>query len=122
MFEIMPFENTLLVVTMSPEKIQEMLEYMAKSKGHPISNLSLKVVDGKCQDVMVGGEKLDVNKSYKVVTSDYLQHGGDSMFFFSDPEKIDSLNYLMRDAMIDYFTKIDTVKVQLDNRFTYENK
>jgi len=119
MFEIMPFENTLLVVEISPEKMQELLIYMAKSYGHPMSHIRLKVKDEKAFDVMIKGSPLDKSKSYKIVTTDYLQHGGDKMYFFSNPISIDTLNYKMRDAMIDYFEKTDTVDVQLDGRFSY---
>jgi 5'-nucleotidase len=119
MFEIMPFENTLLVVTIGPEKMQEFLDYMAKSNGHPISHIRLKVKDQKAFDVTIGGKPFDATKSYKIVTTDYLQHGGDKMYFFSDPISIDTLKYKMRDAMIDYFEKTDTVDVKIDGRFSY---
>jgi len=121
MFEIMPFENTLLVVTVGPEKMQELLNYMAKSNGHPMSHIRLKVKDKKAFDVTIGGKPFDPVKSYKIVTTDYLQHGGDKMYFFSDPISIDTLNYKMRDAMIDYFEKTDTVDVKIDGRFSYAN-
>ena len=119
MFEIMPFENTLLVVEIGPEKMVEFLDYMAKSTGHPMSHIRLKVKDKKAFDVSINGEPYDKNKSYKIVTTDYLQHGGDRMYFLSNPLSIDTLNYKMRDAMIDYFEKTDTVDVQLDGRFSY---
>ena len=119
MFEIMPFENTLLVVEIGPEKMVEFLDYMAKSNGHPMSHIRLKVKDKKAFDVTIKGEPYDKNKSYKIVTTDYLQHGGDRMYFFSNPISIDTLNYKMRDAMVDYFEKTDTVDVNLDGRFSY---
>ena len=119
MFEIMPFENTLLVVEIGPEKMVEFLDYMAKSNGHPLSHIRLKVKDKKAFDVTINGKPYDKNKSYKIVTTDYLQHGGDRMYFFSNPLSIDTLDYKMRDAMIDYFEKTDTVDVQLDGRFSY---
>jgi 2',3'-cyclic-nucleotide 2'-phosphodiesterase (5'-nucleotidase family) len=122
MFEIMPFENTLLVVTLSPEKMKEMLEYMRVSGGHPISNMKLEIVNNQFKNITIAGEKYDPSKDYKVVTTDYLQHGGDRMNFFLNPVKIDSLNYLMRDAMIDYFTIHDTVSAKFDNRFSYGNE
>lgn len=119
MFEIMPFNNTLLVVTISPAKMEELIEYMVKSNGHPMANIKIKVANGKASDIKIGGHNYDENKNYKIVTTDYLQHGGDKMYFFSNPIKIDTLNYLMRDAMIDYFEKTDTVDVKLDGRFSY---
>ena len=119
MFEIMPFENTLLVVTVGPEKMVDFLNYMANSDGHPMSNIRLTIDEGKAVDVTIGVKPYDKTKSYKIVTTDYLQHGGDRMYFFSDPIAIDTLNYKMRQSMIDYFEKTDTVDVKLDGRFSY---
>jgi 5'-nucleotidase len=119
MFEIMPFENTLLVVTIAPKKMNELLEYMANSKGHPMSGIRLQIKDKKAINVEVDGKPLDKNRNYKIVTTDYLQHGGDRMYFLSDPISIDTLHYKMRDAMIDYFGKKDTINVKLDGRFSY---
>lgn len=119
MFEIMPFENTLVVVTLSTEKMTELLHYMANSKGHPMSHIRLNIKDNKARDIFIDGKPYDKTQNYKVVTTDYLQHGGDRMYFLSDPIAIDTLNYKMRDAMIDYFEKTDTVDVKLDGRFSY---
>lgn len=119
MFEIMPFENTLLVVTIGPEKMKEFLNYMANSRSHPMANIKLTIKDKEAINVSINGKAYDDKKSYKIVTTDYLQHGGDRMYFFSNPISIDTLNYKMRDAMIDYFEKTDTVEVNLDGRFNY---
>ena len=119
MFEIMPFENTLLVVEINPEKMKDLLNYMAISYGHPMSHIRLKVKDKKAFDVTIDGKPYDEKRNYKIVTTDYLQHGGDKMYFFSNPISIDTLNYKMRDSMIDYFSKTDTVDIKLDGRFSY---
>lgn len=119
MFEIMPFENTLLVVTVSGEKMKEFVKYMIKSGGHPMSNIRFLIKNDTEYSITIGGEKFVDDKAYKILTTDYLQHGGDNMKFFDKPLDIDTLNYLMRDAMIDYFEKKDSIEVELDNRFDY---
>ncbi|MCK5824680.1 MAG: 5'-nucleotidase C-terminal domain-containing protein [Ichthyobacteriaceae bacterium] len=121
MFEIMPFENTLVVVTLSAEKFKEMIDYIVKTNGQPMSNISIKVKENKADEVFINNEPFNENKQYKVITTDYLQHGGDHMKFFVDPVKLDTLEYKMREAMIDYFEKTDTVEVKLDGRFSYAN-
>jgi len=43
------------------------------------------------------------------------------MNFFKDPLSIINLDYKFRNAIIDYFKEIDTIKTNLDGRFRVEN-
>jgi len=121
-FEVMPFENEMVVVELSGEKTTTLLQYLFTSKlAHPIANLSLKLNKEGYQDVFINKIPFDVTKSYYVLTSDYLQEGGDKMNFFKDPISLHKTDYKIRNAMIDYFKKTDSIIPNLDNRFTYAN-
>ena len=39
------------------------------------------------------------------------------MYFLAETIKSIDINYKMRDVLIDYFKKIDTLKLKVDNRF-----
>ena len=43
------------------------------------------------------------------------------MNFFKDPISITSIDYKVRNAIIDYFKETDTLKTNLDGRFRIEN-
>jgi len=118
-FELMPFENEIVVVELSAKKIQEMLTYLEVAKtAHPISGMQITLDSNfKLKNVMIGGKELDVNRSYFVATSDYLHQGGDNMNFFKEPMDIYQLDYKLRNAIIDHFMKVDTLKTSIDNRF-----
>tara|TARA_R100001369_G_scaffold38256_1_gene63807 strand:+ start:14897 stop:15652 length:756 start_codon:yes stop_codon:yes gene_type:complete len=118
-FELMPFENEIIVVELSGKKIQEMLTYLEVAKtAHPISGMQIRVDSNfKLKNAMIGGKILDINRSYFVATSDYLQQGGDNMNFFKEPLHIYELDYKLRNAIIDHFMKVDTLKTSTDNRF-----
>lgn len=114
-YELMPFENEALVVTLSGEKVLEMVQYLSDSElGHPISGI--KFIPRDTLSIEINGQKFDKNKTYTVVTNDYLQKGGDQMNFLSNPLKMEMLNTRLRDLMMQYFEKHDTVKVNLDKR------
>lgn len=114
-YEWMPFENEALVVTLRGDQILKMVEYLSNSgKGHPISGMKFKVNDEN--SIEINGEKFDRNKTYTVVTNDYLQKGGDEMYFFADPVEMEFLNLKLRDMMLQYFEKHDTIRVNLDQR------
>ncbi|MEE4177259.1 MAG: 5'-nucleotidase [Bacteroides sp.] len=100
-FEIMPFENEMVVITLSGEKAYELFEYVASSdRGMPISGLKLGIKEGKLGHVLIQGKEFNPNQNYKVVTSDYLAEGGDRMRFFLNPLNTEVVGMRIRDAII----------------------
>ncbi|WP_166925182.1 5'-nucleotidase C-terminal domain-containing protein [Flavobacterium poyangense] len=121
-FEIMPFENSLVVLALKGQQISEMAAYIIKEKkAHPLSGMTFTISKDKTPtNILVQGKPLDLNKVYYVATNDYLASAGDSMkFFLKTTQKFD-LNYKLRDALIDYFREVDTVPVPKDIRITEE--
>lgn len=121
-YEIMPFENEIVVLELSPEKISDMFQYLqSEKKAHPISGIKIKLDKVyEVTDIKIQGKPLDTSKTYFVATSDYLRNSGDRMYFFADAESEHFLNYKIRNALIDYFVKVDTVDYTTDNRFIRE--
>lgn len=123
-FELMPFENNIVILTLSGEKTRQLFQYMVEANGAPFSGATLKSKGKKITELMIGGEAFDVNKTYKVATSDYLALGGDKYDFFKDPVKVDTISYLLRDAIIDRMTdehkKGNTIKGRKDGRIKFE--
>lgn len=118
-FELMPFENSIVVSKLPGANVKELLEYLSRSKrAHPISKL--KVVlgkDGRVVESSVNQVPIDFNKTYYVATNDYLINGGDGMDFFNGSEEVIVLDYKIRNALIDYFMKTDTINPVADDRF-----
>jgi 2',3'-cyclic-nucleotide 2'-phosphodiesterase (5'-nucleotidase family) len=120
-YEIMPFENTVVVVKLKGIEVQNLLNYLAKNKrAHPISKHLKIVLDStyKIKSVHIGGEQFDPTKSYYVATNDYLYNGGSDMTFLKNAEEFHDLNYKVRNTLIDYFKQQDTLKAKIDLRFT----
>ncbi|MGS2738283.1 5'-nucleotidase C-terminal domain-containing protein [Sinomicrobium sp. M5D2P17] len=118
-YEVMPFENAIVVLELTADKIQKLITYLAKAKtAHPVNGLQLTLdKDGKVKKFLIAGKPLDKSRHYYIATSDYLMNGGDNMNFFLDPVNTTPLDYRIRNAMIDYFTETDTIRTQQDNRF-----
>ncbi|WP_420573130.1 5'-nucleotidase C-terminal domain-containing protein [Kordia sp.] len=118
-FNVMPFENSIVVAELTAENIRGMVDYLAKSKrAHPIAGLTIKLdSDFNVKEALINGKPIEDGKTYTVVTSDYLQNGGDRMNFLKDPESLEVLDYKIRNAMIDYFKSVDTIPAKLDGRF-----
>ena len=100
-FELMPFENEMVVITLSPEKTLELFDYIAEAAvGMPVSGIRIIIDDNEVKDVRIGADIFDPSRSYKVLTSDYLAGGGDNMTFFLDPINSELLGMRIRDAII----------------------
>ncbi len=94
-YKVMPFDNRMVFVKLSLDKIPEMEAYLKEKGGEPIGGF--KLVKGK----LVFPDNLAKERGYFwVVTSDFLANGGDNMFFFNKPlDRIDT-NLLFRDFII----------------------
>ncbi|WP_281234224.1 5'-nucleotidase C-terminal domain-containing protein [Flavobacterium gelatinilyticum] len=121
-YEIMPFENNLVVLELKGEQIKEITTYIIKEKKpHPLAGMTFIIAkDNTAKNILVQGKPLDVNKTYYVATNDYLANGGDSMTFFAKNTKKFDLNYKLRNVLIDYFKEVDTIPVPRDIRITEE--
>ena len=117
-FELMPFENMLVITELSGDQTQALFNYLEKRKeAHPISHLNLELKNEKLNKILINNKPFDPTKNYYVLTHDYLQHGGDRMDFFKDPVSLFNVQVKVRDAIIDYLKGIDTLKTNLDKRF-----
>lgn len=122
-FELMPFENNLVVVALKGEQIVEMVNYIiSEKKPHPLAGMQVFLnKDAKSyKSILVQGKPLDVNKTYYVATNDYLYNGGDSMNFFKKGTAVFDLDYKLRNVWIDYFKEVDTIPVPKNQRIILE--
>ena len=117
-FQIMPFENQVIVAEMTGEKVNELVHFLIDSgTAHPVAGIELTVNEKNAlEKILIRGQPLVQSKTYYVATNDYLYNGGDNMTFFSGTKSFD-LDYKLRNVLIDYFTKHDTIAPVIDQRF-----
>jgi len=122
-YQVMPFENSIVVVEMKGIQVRKIIQYLQKSrKAHPISGLKLTVDrDFNIVNAFINGKKIKDDEVYFIATNDYLYHGGSEMYFFEQAEQSYTLHYKIRNAMIDYFKKVDTIAPIIDDRFVQVN-
>jgi len=112
-YEVMPFENEAVVLKLTANEINELAQYVINKKiPHPLSNITIEI-DGNevIKEVKINGKKLEENRFYYILTSDYLANGGDEMYFFTKAKERIEMNYKLRNTLIDYFAKHDTLPV-----------
>ena len=118
-YQLMPFDNEVVVVAMKGAIVKELVSYLQRAKrAHPIAKLNIKLkADGSLIESTIDGQPINDDELYYVATSDYLFDGGDRMTFLKKGDSLHVLDYKIRNVLIDYFKKHDTLNPVIDNRF-----
>ena len=118
-YELMPFENNIYILKLSGKQVRELVQFLVGARRpHPISGMQV-ILDrnGNLDAVNIQGRPFDENKVYTLATSSYLVEGGADTGFFPAYVEKEDLDYKMRNAIIDYFKKVDTIRKSVDDRF-----
>lgn len=120
-FELMPFDNLLIIQKMKGAVLQQLLDLTAGKGGWPVAGITMQIKDKKAVNVMIGGKPLDPAATYTVVNSDFIANGGDNADMLRSIPQIAN-GYLMRDALFDYIKKLKSeghkVSAKIENRVT----
>ncbi len=121
-FQLMPFENELVILWLKGSEVSRLLGIFAKEGGQGVSGISMEIVDGKAQNVRVGGEPLDVDKLYSIATNDFLAGGNDRMVPLATPEKRVDTGLKIRNILMEYVIRENRngnkINAKLDGRIT----
>jgi len=122
-FELMPFENSMVVVKMKGFQIKSLVEFLSKAKkAHPISKLKLEIdKDFNVLKASINNKAIEDHETYYVATNDFLYNGGDNMVFFQPNDSLFVLDYKVRNILIDHLKKVDTINPIIDDRFIQIN-
>lgn len=100
-FELMPFDNLMVLLELNGQQLQDFLNQIASRGGWPMSGASYTLSNKKATDLKIGGKPVDLQKKYILATSDYVANGGDDNSVLKGLEQI-NIGYLQRDALIEY--------------------
>lgn len=116
-YELMPFDNYLLILELGAKDVRKLFDVIAGSGGWPVSKgIQLTIKGKEVESLQIGGASLSDQKKYTLVISDYIANGGDGCFFFKDLPRVNT-NILFRDALIDYIEKMNPVlESAIENR------
>jgi 2',3'-cyclic-nucleotide 2'-phosphodiesterase (5'-nucleotidase family) len=117
-FEIMPFENEVVVLEMDGEAVIEIAKFIIKEqKPHPMKGMVIFLdKDSNIEKVKVGENEIDKSKKYYVATNDYLANGNDNMIFFLKASKKYKTDYKIRNLLIDYFKEVKEISFSKEAR------
>lgn len=113
-FELMPFDNTLVLVELNKDELWRLCEKIVYSGGWPVSkNLNLIVKDSTLSEIYIKEKRVQKNKKYHVAMPDYISNGGDGCDFLMDLKKENS-GIFIRKIIIENIEQKTANKQSLD--------
>jgi 2',3'-cyclic-nucleotide 2'-phosphodiesterase (5'-nucleotidase family) len=121
-FELMPFDNMLVLQKVEGRLLKVFLDFIAERGGWPLAGITMEIKDKKAINALIGNEPLNNQKIYTIAMSDYVASGGDHVDMLKDvPQQ--NIGYTLRDAIFDYIIDLQAQGKQImateDNRIKY---
>lgn len=117
-YEVLPFENYVVVLELTGEQMARLADEVARSNGEPIAGWTLVLEGDRAASALVGGTPIDPNATYRVATVDYLADGGGSWSVLWEvaEDAREDLAVLIRDVFVEYVRERGIVRPNLDGR------
>jgi len=121
-FELMPFENELVILTIEDSLVKKIFNFIASKGGAPVAGVRFNIKNKEALNITINNKPLQPGKPYRVATSDYLAGGGDHFSFLPGVTKKESSNLKVRDAIFQYLELLSKsnqhLTVNLDHRIS----
>jgi len=99
-YELMPFDNTIVILSLDKAEVEELIQHITKGGGWPVSK-GIKVTEKEAGtlDVQINNLALKEGEVYKIALPDYVANGGsDSGFLIGKSQQ--ALPIYIRDVLI----------------------
>lgn len=124
LYEVMPFDNTLVTMDLTGEQVLQVLNHGINGKAGTVqfSGLQVKIDSSRPYgDQLVevrlsDGKLLDPAGTYKIVTNDFMASGGDEFTVLKAGRNITDTFIPLRDALADAVKKAGVLNIKKDER------
>ena len=124
-FELMPFENYMLVVELSGELTKRFFDHCAKTRRNILAGARFAIKGEKAINININGRNPHPDSTYILAVSDYLANGGGGFGFLGETDRVTNLNYKIRDMIIDHIKNLTAqnkvIEGRLDGRIKIMN-
>lgn len=115
-FELMPFDNELVVLTLQGKDLLALCKLFAAYGGQGVAGLRMRGVKGVLKSATIAGKDIVPEAYYTVATSDYLSQGNDGMTPLKNYIDLWKSDKKIRDLYIGYIEQVKTVEATVDGR------
>jgi len=118
LYEMMPYDNHLVILTLTGEQVITLANRIAELGGEPVSGLRMRISNNRAMGLLVNSETVQPDSLYFVATSNYLARGGGGLFpvLIEAKEKLEMSDLLIRDIYREYFNNLRELNPQIDYR------
>lgn len=125
-YEVLPFDNSVMTVTMKGSDVIALFERTPEAVGHGAMpqvsegvSFTIDTASGTVSDLRINGEPVDPDKEYTIATNSYLAAGGDGYDMFNNKVSEYDTSLMQRDAFIEYVIELGgEISPEVEGRFT----
>jgi 2',3'-cyclic-nucleotide 2'-phosphodiesterase (5'-nucleotidase family) len=114
LYNIFPFDNTIQIACIKGRYLRQLFTMFVEKQMQPMSNVVLTIQNKQLQEALIGGQPLEDEKVYKLITIDYLILGGDDMTALTKAERYISTSFQLRDVVMEYIAEKYRHGLQVD--------
>ena len=123
-FKVLPFGNSLVVMQMKGSLLKQIVEQKLAASNRGMAIGGGKITYNKSNPVeiitsfLINGQPLDLDKVYRVATTDYLAEGNSGFGLLADVEdrNIARTGIILRSAVTEYVQKYSPLKIKTEIR------
>ena len=104
-FQLMPFENELVILWLKGSEVKKLLDIFALEGGQGVAGVRLEIKDGQAANCLIQGMPIEMNKLYSIATNDFLAGGNDRMIPLASPEKRVDTALKIRNILMEYVVR-----------------
>ena len=126
-YQLVPFDNRIVILTLSGSQIESLLQSLADNQGEVLSGVVYQLQktdtsDGKTSwtaaNIEIDGKPLAPEATYKLATLDYLAGIGDEFAVLQEASERKDGKLFLREIMIKGIRQMKNVSSVLDGRVT----
>ena len=100
-YELMPFDNTMVMATVDSAQLTQLVEHSLRFGGWPVSKEIQIIQEAENVSILIGGKPITQQEQYRVLVNNYMASGGSNCGFIRQWEKKE-YPFLLRDMIIEY--------------------
>ena len=99
-YEVMPFDNTIMLLRLSSAQMESLADQLAADGGAPVAGLGLAIQGERATDLLISGTPLE-ERDYWIATNNYLAQGGGGLPVLWESQEVRETGILIRTAIAD---------------------